>query len=150
MSINILARRHSSYPPSQTDYSLYENQYLTTEVLESGGTITFTIPSAVNTSKVTNVSYRKNGGEWITTANSSSEVIITVNVDADDIIEWKGDATCYCGGGTFESSSHWGGTASFDVYGNLMSMLYNDDFIGGTIGIICVIVLKKKKGSFSN
>lgn len=132
MSINVLARRHSSYPPSQTDYSLYENQYLTTEVLESGGTITFTIPSTVNTSKVTNVSYRKNGGEWITTANSSSEVVITVNVDADDIVEWKGNGTVYGGGGNFANCSHWGGTAPFDVYGNLMSMLYNDDFIGKT------------------
>ena len=127
MSINVLARRHSSYPPSQTDYSLYENQYLTTEALESG-TITFTIPSAVTTSNVTNVSYRKNGGEWTTTANSSSEVVITVNVATDDIIEWRGTATCYGGGGAFADCSHWGGTASFDVYGNLMSMLYGNDF----------------------
>ena len=66
MSINVLARRHSSYPPSQTDYSLYENQYLTTKALGSGN-ITFTIPSDVNTYYITEVAYRKNGGEWTTT-----------------------------------------------------------------------------------
>ena len=129
MSKSLLIRRHSI--GTSIDMSLYENQYLTTKALNSG-TITFTISSQVSTSNVTNVSYRKNSGEWVTTANSSSEVVITVNVATNDIIEWKGNATCYCGGGTFESSSHWGGTASFDVYGNLMSMLYDIDFRGKT------------------
>lgn len=129
MSKGILLRRHSC--GNGIDMSLYENQYLTTEALESG-TITFTMPSAVITSKVTDVSYRKNGGAWITTNNSSSEVVITVNVDTDDVVEWKGNGTVYGGGGIFEDCSHWGGTSTFNVYGNLMSMLYNDDFRGKT------------------
>lgn len=126
--INILSRRRAT---ENLDYSLYENQYLTTKALESG-TITFTMPTAVTTSKVTNVSYRKNKGAWVKTNNSSSEVVITMNVVADDVIEWKGNATCYGGGGVFEDCSHWGGTASFNVYGNIMSMLYNDSFRGKT------------------
>lgn len=129
MSKGILLRRHSC--GKGIDMSLYENQYLTTEALESG-TITFTMPSAVNTSKVTDVSYRKNGGEWATTANSSSEVVVTVDVDTDDVVEWKGNGTGYGGGGAFADCCHWGGTASFNVYGNLMSMLYNDGFRGKT------------------
>lgn len=129
MSNGILIRRHSC--GKGIDMSLYENQYLTTEALESG-TITFTMPSAVTTSKVTDVSYRKNGGEWTTTANSSSEVVVTVNVDTDDVVEWKGNGTVYGGGGAFADCCHWGGTSTFNVYGNLMSMLYNDGFRGKT------------------
>ena len=127
MSNGILVRRHSC--GKGIDYSLYENQYLTTEIL-TDGTITFTIP--VGTSRVTDVSYRKNKGEWTTTANSSSTVVITVNVVTSDIVEWKGNAIRYGGGGAFADCSHWGGTSSFDVYGNLMSMLWNDNFIGKT------------------
>lgn len=129
MSNGILIRRHSC--GKGIDMSLYENQYLTTEALESG-TITFTIPSAVLATRVADVSYRKNKGEWVTTTNTSSDVVITVNVNADDVVEWKGNATVYAGGGTFESASHWGGTATFNAYGNLMSMLYADDFRGKT------------------
>ena len=131
MSINVLARRHSSYPPSQTDYSLYENQYLTTKALGSGN-ITFTIPSDVNTYYITEVAYRKNGGEWTTTANSSSEVVITVSVVANDIIEWQGNGIGLCGGGSYTSASKFGGTVQFNVYGNAMSMLWSNNFIGQT------------------
>lgn len=131
MSVNLLARRHSSYLPSQTDYSLYENQYMTTAALGSGN-ITFTMPSKVGTSYLTNVSYRKNGGEWTTTTNSSSEVVVTVSVVANDIIEWKGNGKRLCGGGAYTSASRFGGTVQFNVYGNAMSMLWGDDFIGQT------------------
>lgn len=126
MSNLLLCRHHPAEIGDTNDYELYENQYMTTEALGSG-TITFTIPAAITTSYVTNVSYRKNNGAWTTTANSSSAVTITVSVAADDVIEWKGAANKYAI--STSSMSVFGGTAQFNVYGNIMSMFYEDAFI---------------------
>ena len=128
MSVNLLARRHSSYLPSQTDYSLYENQYMTTKALGSG-TITFTIPAAINASAVVSVSYRKNGGAWTTTANSSSAVTISVNVVTNDVIEWKADATRFAASNSSGNYSHFNSTCQCNIYGNILSLLYENEFI---------------------
>lgn len=128
---NILQRLHTESFGDTMGRAHYNLEYLTTKALGSGN-ITFTIPSNVGTSYLTNVSYRKNGGEWTTTTNSSSEVVITVSVVANDIIEWKGNGKRLCGGGAYTSASKFGGTVQFNVYGNAMSMLWGDDFIGQT------------------
>lgn len=126
---NILQRLHTESFGDTMGHAHYNLEYLTTKALGSGN-ITFTIPSNVGTSYLTNVSYRKNGGEWTTTANSSSEVVITVSVTANDVIEWKGNGIRLCGGGNYTAASKFGGTVQFNVYGNVMSMLWGDDFIG--------------------
>ncbi len=125
MSNGILIRRHSAN--ASIDYSAYENQYMTIKALGSG-TITFTIPANVNTSYITSISYRKNKGAWTTTGNSSSVVTISVSVVANDIVEWKGDASTLSIGDGTTNASRINCTALFELYGNIMSLLYEDDF----------------------
>lgn len=86
------------------DYSM---DYLTFEVL-SGGTI-----------KVSKqLQYSKNGGNW-TNINAGG----SLSVSAGDEVEWKGTNS--------ENRKAFSGTTSarFNVYGNVMSLTHNDDFI---------------------
>lgn len=122
----LLIRRHSA--GQKLDCSLYENQYLTIKALGSG-TITFTIPAAINASPVVSVSYRKNNGAWTTTANSSSVVTISVSVVTNDVVEWKANATRFASGNSSGSYSYFSSTCQCNVYGNILSLLYEDVFI---------------------
>lgn len=128
MSNLLLCRHHPAEIGDTNDYSLYENQYMTTEALGSG-TITFIIPAAIGTSPVVNVSYRKNGGAWTTTANSSSAVTISVNVVTNDVVEWKADATRFAASNSSGSYSYFSSTCQCNIYGNILSLLYADEFI---------------------
>lgn len=115
------------------DMSLYENQYLTTEALESGN-ISFDIPAGVSTSYITSISYRKNKGAWTTTNNSSSAITITVPVVAGDVVEWKGiiPRSTRVAGSPGYTSKFVANEASFNLYGNLLSLFWGDSFIGKT------------------
>ncbi len=92
------------------------DEYLTF-VAKENGTFTFT-PQNNNV-----ISYSTNGGETWTNGNS-------VQVSSDDKVMWKGelnsiyDDQSYEGNGigTFSSSGR------FDAQGNIMSLLYGDDF----------------------
>jgi len=103
--------------------TLPEYQYLTIEVLESGN-LTFYVKQQTDASSV---SYRVNGGSWTTTTNPR-DVTITVPVSANDKVEWKGNATYYSN--DYNSGSKFGGDVSFNASGNIMSMLYGDNFVG--------------------
>lgn len=99
---------HYDYSPD------YSQEYFTLEAVE-GGTFTFT-PKNNNV-----VSYSlDNGVTWVT-GNS-------VTVNAGESVIWKG---------TFQASSSGSGqftsTASFKAKGNIMSLLYGDNFKGQTI-----------------
>ena len=101
--------------------------YLTFTALEDG-TFTLTIPSYVNTSYVTSVSYSLDDGEsWTTTANSASNVTITTpTVTAGNKVLWKGTAVRF---GIAENNySRFSSTGSFAASGNIMSLLYGDSF----------------------
>ena len=119
----------------------YSKQYLTFEALEDG-TIEFDIIPEINTDKVASVSYSTdNGATWITTNNQDDKeenLQIVVNVQAGDKVLWKGSAAAfaygsdsgdglYIDGGCFFTSSN-----NVNVYGNIMSLLYGDAFIGKT------------------
>ena len=87
----------------------YENDYLTFIARESG-TFTFTPVNIIN--------YSTDGGETWVQGNS-------VNVNSGDKVMWKGEMSLTSDGiGTF------GSTANFDVQGNIMSLLYGDNFKG--------------------
>ena len=109
----------------------WADAYLTTVALEDG-TISFVIFRRMGTDMITSISYSTDDGEtWTTTNNidnKSAELQITVNVNEGDKVLWKGDAKQlgYEEGefvGSFFSS-----TCEFDVMGNVMSMLYGDNF----------------------
>jgi hypothetical protein len=98
------------YNPYVHDYA---NDYLTFVALESG-TFTFT-PQNSNV-----ISYSSDNGKTWTDGNS-------VGVNNGDKVMWKGTMTPASSGiGTFSA------TAEFDVEGNVMSLLFGDNFKGQT------------------
>lgn len=125
---NILQRIHTESFGDTIGRAHYNLEYMTTEALGSG-TITFTIPASIGTSAVVNVSYRKNNGAWITTANSSSDVTISVNVVTNDVVEWKANATRFAAGNSSGNYSYFSSTCQCNIYGNILSLLYADEFI---------------------
>lgn len=102
----------------------YPRNYLTFQVL-TGGTIAW---KSIGTGMNKTISYRINGGSW-TSKTSGSDV--TINVNADDVVEFKGNNQTYA---TDKSnySGFDGGTASFIISGNIMSLIYGDNFVDKT------------------
>ena len=104
-------------------------KYLTFEVVSSG-----TIVWKSNGCETKTISYsRDSGSTW--TQITSSTAGTSFNVSAGDKILFKGTNSSYGGGcngpvvgfGTFGDSS-----AAFNVYGNIMSLIYGDNFSGQT------------------
>lgn len=113
------------------DYHDYSQDYFTTKALEDG-TISFNILKDITTSMITSISYSTNNGEtWTTTNNTDNKkenLIITVNVSANNEVLWKGITTQICI--DLSNTAHFSSTARFDVMGNIMSLSYGDNFIG--------------------
>ena len=122
--------------------SIYGGQYLTTEALESG-TITIDVPNIGNVSSrkddyVRSISFSTdNGNTWITRetafyGQTEYGFTITVNVNAGDKIIWKGDAARMTYANSFYgnviTATSFSATCSYKVYGNVMSLLYGDNF----------------------
>ena len=99
----------------KTDYS---TQYLTFEAIENG-TFTFTGTSS------NSLSYSLDDGQtWTALASGTASPTVT----AGNKIMWKGELTptSYNGSGIFSA------TANFNVQGNIMSLLFGDDFTNQT------------------
>ena len=113
--------------------------YMTTVALEDG-TISFNIWKSMGTDMITSISYSTDDGEtWTTTANQdnkSENLTIDVNVNTGDTILWKGIAaqTGYNDSDDYGDivGSFFSSTCEFDVKGNIMSLLYGDNFKGQT------------------
>ena len=98
----------------QYDYSKRYLEFVAT----SGGTFNFSGSTTANT-----ISYSTDQGKtWSTPATS-----VTVNVNSGDSVMWKGEMTpqWFTGIGNFSAS-----TATYDIQGNLMSLLYGDNYLG--------------------
>ena len=109
------------YPSGGTvDYS---TQYLTFEVVD-GGNITITDSNA-DVAKTIQYS-TDNGSTWtsLTTSTTAQELGGTLNVG--DKVLVKGTNTTY---GTNSYYNTFGGTAKVNVYGNIMSLIYGDNFV---------------------
>lgn len=115
--------------PQEHDYSL---DYLTTEALEDG-TIGFTIDRYINTNFINTISYSiDNGATWTTINNSddkSDDLVTEVPVTTGDKILWKADASRICfDDDDYVYYSRFISTCEYNVYGNVMSMLFEDEF----------------------
>lgn len=123
-------------PEPQHDYS---KDYLTFEALEDG-TFTLTIPDIIGTSIITHVSYSiDNGKSWNKTNNVSSSTIIitTPTVYKGNKVLWKGVAESY--GSTTKTGIHsasFSSTQQFKVYGNILSLLQEDEFENAQTSIV--------------
>ncbi len=117
----------------------WAEEYLTTVALEDG-TISFNIWKSMGTDMITSISYSTDGGEtWTTTANQDNKeenLVIDVNVEEGDKVMWKGIATQtgYLDEEDYGDyvGSFFSSTCEFDAQGNVMSLLYGDDFKGET------------------
>ena len=118
----------------------YSKDYLTFVALEDG-TISFNILDSMGTDMITSISYSTDNGEtWTTTANQNNKqenLSIDVDVNEGDKVMWKGIATqtgYYFNDDDFGYyvGSFFSSDCEFDAKGNVMSLLYGDDFKGET------------------
>ena len=117
----------------------YSKEYLTFEALEDGN-FTFTMDSKLGVNVVPYMSYSiDNGDTWVTVNNVDNETvtITTPEISEGGIVLWKSESVQFCtntdpypggniGYGRFSS------TGEFNVSGNIMSLMYGDEFIGKT------------------
>lgn len=107
----------------------YSQQYLTIEALTDG---VINWCSNNNTTTYRTIEYSKNEGEW--TSITSSQNGTNISVVAGDKLRFKGNYDTYS-----SSSARFGmfgdgkTTAEYNVYGNIMSLVYGDNFIGQTV-----------------
>lgn len=110
----------------------YSQDYLTFEIIR-GGTVIWTQNGAASSGK--NIQYSIDFGKTWTTISSYSGM--TLNVVSGQIIKFKSDQKSYSipyiynAGGvvkTIYANAHFEGTAVFNVYGNMKSML-NDNSV---------------------
>ena len=104
----------------------YSKDYLTFEALESG-TFTLTIPSNINSTYMTSVSYSTDNGETWTTTNidSTTQIITTPTIAQGGKVLWKGVGNALSKASSYTQIT---GTNNFNVSGNIMSLLYGDNF----------------------
>ena len=105
-------------------YIDYSQDYLTFDVL-TGGTICWKAYGSLTKT----IQYSINNGAWTTITSSSAGA--TISVETGDVVRFKGSNTTYA---TSKSaySGFDGGTATFNIEGNIMSLLYGDLFINNT------------------
>lgn len=115
----------------QSDYS---KKYLTFNIV-SGGTINW---KCNDNSIAKEISYSMDNGENWTTITSTTAGV-SFNVDAGDKVLFKGNNTNYARYDDEEESvvGNWFGdsTASFNLYGNIMSLISGDSFTSATSSV---------------
>ena len=98
--------------------------YLTFDIL-SDGTITWS--KYGSNSVIRTISYSTdNGANWTSITSTSAGVVI--NVETGDKLIFKGENNRYCDIADYDNYNHFGGTASFNAYGNILSLFYGDNF----------------------
>ena len=104
----------------------FSKDYLTFMVT-SGGTIVWR--KASNSANNLSISYSINNGTW-TTITASSTAGTAINVVVGDKVRFKGTNRSYSKYGSYYYACRFAGTATCCVYGNIMSLVYGDNFIG--------------------
>ena len=111
------------------DYNYpWENEYMQFDVL-TDGTIIWK-QTGNNTNGIKTISYSKDNGTTWTDITATSEGA-EINVVTGDKVLFKGNNTRYAW--DKNNYSNFSGTAIFEAKGNIMSLLYGDNFIGQTI-----------------
>ena len=101
----------------------FSKEPLTFNIL-SAGTINWT---ASNTSIARTIDYKLNNGAWVSITSNTSSSAPTITVKASDKIQFRGNNTAY-GESTSSYNTFGSSTAEFEVEGNIMSLIYGDDF----------------------
>lgn len=116
----------STISVSQEAYENYASQYFTMEIL-TAGTIVWKAGTSTTTSTRRTIQYSKNNGAWTSIKATTGGVSFSVSVG--DIVRFKGTNTTYStqSGGTY-AHTFSSSTASFNAYGNIMSLISGDNF----------------------
>ena len=110
------------YYPQDVKESDYSKEPLTFKIL-SYGTINWT---ASDSSLTKTIEYKLNDGEWTHITSNTEPSASAIVVTRGNKIQFRGNNTSYSDGlyyNTFGSS-----TAEFEVEGNIMSLIYGDNF----------------------
>ena len=107
--------------------SPYAEQYLTFDVLTSGDILW----THSGLSTPITISYSKDyGTTWQTVTTSTSGTPISVT--AGEKVYFKGTNSRYTEGDKTKFAAFSGGTATYNIEGNVMSLIYGDNFTGQT------------------
>jgi len=111
----------------------YSQDYFTIESLEDSNQISFSLEYDGNGPAYEDLHYiaysTNNGLSWTTTTMDGTAKVITVNVNQNDKILFKGEGTSLLTVGTYAAKpSSFSSTKTFNVCGNIMSLLYGDNF----------------------
>lgn len=105
--------------------------YFTIESLSNGNTITFSIPSGITSEQLTSVSYSTDGTNWTKLYINSTNQSICVTLNIGERVYFKGVGIQYGYEDEDEDeiyNCHILATGNFNACGNIMSLLYGDDF----------------------
>ena len=103
----------------------YTTEYLTFNIL-SAGTINWTANSTAFTKTI---DYKVNNGEWVSITSNTSSSAPTITVNSGDKIQFRGNNAQYGNRHILDLySNSFGGSALFEAEGNIMSLIYGDDF----------------------
>ncbi len=114
----------------------WKDEYLRTTAL-TDGTIAFHFTGYIDSTAFSSISYSiDNGNTWITIENDGENDGVEVPVTAGDSILWKGNGTYMShferGDGYYSCGFGSSEECQFDVDGNIMSLLYGDNFANQT------------------
>ena len=98
--------------------------YMTLSAL-GDGEITITIPAAINSSYATSLSYSKDKSTWNETIIDDTEQTISIPVTNGENVYLKGIAKQL---GKYNSFININASAGINASGNIMSLLYGDDY----------------------
>lgn len=99
---------------------------LTFEIITSG---TILWKKYTNSAPDRTIQYRINNGSWESIA-ANDTAGTAINVSVGDIVQFKGNNASYSSTNYYGQACQFGGTATFYAYGNIMSLIYGDNFIG--------------------
>ena len=111
---------------SKTKIVDYATEYLTFNIL-SYGTINWT---ANKTDGSKTIDYKLNDNEWVTITSNTSSSAPIIRVNSGDKLQFRGNNAQYSSGNIIFNMLYnsFGGSALFEAEGNIMSLIYGDDF----------------------
>ena len=110
---------------SKTKIIDYTTEYLTFNIL-SAGTINWT---ASDSSLTRTIEYKVNNNEWTSITSNTGESAPTITVNSGDKIQFRGNNAQYATYLYFKFKyNSFSGSALFEVEGNIMSLIYGDNF----------------------
>lgn len=110
-----------------------QDEYFTIESLEDNNTITLNIPRGVDSQCLTYVSYSTDGTIWTTLNIDATDQTISVTLNQGETVRYKGQGLHYAKGWEEDVHSCFNTSGNVTVSGNIMSLLYGDDFANATV-----------------